>query len=167
MTARRIGFWLGLAGFVITFLVPAPASLAPMGWHTAGLVWWMAAWWMTEALPLYATAFLPFIVLPIPSARWDYRDAALRLGSVGAVILGDEVVYGVVGDLGPAAILGEASYRMAELLGVDPDPSTGGTDDEVTYVIFGGKGAQVDVMEDHAEATAIGEARAAALIAGA
>lgn len=65
MTARRIGFWLGLAGFLLTFLIPAPSGLASMGWHTAGLVWWMAAWWMTEALPLYATAFLPFVVLPL------------------------------------------------------------------------------------------------------
>ncbi len=64
MTAQRIGFWLGLAGFLPTLLLPAPAGMPPQAWHMAGLVWWMAAWWMTEALPLYATAFLPFIVLP-------------------------------------------------------------------------------------------------------
>jgi solute carrier family 13 (sodium-dependent dicarboxylate transporter), member 2/3/5 len=65
MTVGRIGFWLGLAGFALTFLVGAPAGMPPLAWHTAGLVWWMASWWMTEALPLYVTAFLPFIVLPL------------------------------------------------------------------------------------------------------
>jgi len=65
MTAQRIGFWLGLAGFLLTTLLPAPAGMPAPAWHMAGLVWWMAAWWMTEALPLYATAFLPFIVLPL------------------------------------------------------------------------------------------------------
>ena len=65
MTARRIGFWLGLAGFLVTLLVPAPHGMPAPAWPTAGLVWWMAAWWMTEALPLYVTAFLPFIVLPL------------------------------------------------------------------------------------------------------
>ncbi len=33
-------------------------------WHVAGLVVWMASWWMTQAIPLTATALLPFVVLP-------------------------------------------------------------------------------------------------------
>lgn len=44
----------------------------PAAWLVAGLVIWMAAWWMTEAVPLTATALLPFVVLPfggISSAR--------------------------------------------------------------------------------------------------
>ncbi|PLK27458.1 DASS family sodium-coupled anion symporter [Novosphingobium sp. TH158] len=65
MTTRRIGFWLGLAGFILTLLVPPPGSMPDAAWPAAGLVWWMAVWWMTEALPLYATAILPFIVLPL------------------------------------------------------------------------------------------------------
>ncbi len=65
MTTRRIGFILGLAGFLLTLLLPAPAGMPVTAWHAAGLVWWMAAWWMTEALPLSATALLPFIVLPL------------------------------------------------------------------------------------------------------
>jgi sodium-dependent dicarboxylate transporter 2/3/5 len=65
MTVQRIGLVAGLAGFLLTLIVPAPAGMPPLAWPAAGLVWWMAAWWMTEALPLYATAFLPFIVLPL------------------------------------------------------------------------------------------------------
>ena len=65
MTTQRIGFILGLAGFLLTLLLPAPGGMPAAAWFTAGLVWWMAAWWMTEALPLSATAFLPFIVLPL------------------------------------------------------------------------------------------------------
>ena len=65
MTAQRIGFWIGLAGMLATLVLPAPASMPGTAWLCAGLVWWMAAWWMTEALPLSATALLPFIVLPL------------------------------------------------------------------------------------------------------
>jgi len=65
MTARRIGFWLGIAGFLVTVLFPAPLGMPTPAWPAAGLVWWMALWWMTEALPLYATAILPFLVLPL------------------------------------------------------------------------------------------------------
>jgi solute carrier family 13 (sodium-dependent dicarboxylate transporter), member 2/3/5 len=65
MVAKRIGFWLGIAGFIATLVIPAPAGMPVTAWPTAGLVFWMAAWWMTEALPLSATAILPFIILPL------------------------------------------------------------------------------------------------------
>ena len=64
MTASRIGFWLGLTGFALTLIIAPPAGMDQAAWHTAGLVVWMAAWWMTEAIPLTATALLPFVVLP-------------------------------------------------------------------------------------------------------
>ena len=55
MNARRIGFWAGLAGFAASVLLPAPWGMPDPAWKAAGLVWWMAAWWMTEALPLWAS----------------------------------------------------------------------------------------------------------------
>jgi len=113
--------------------------------------------------PLDAAA-LPFVVVPGVSTRWSYRTAGLRMGSVVAVIFGDKVEYGVLGDVGPVASIGEASYRMAELLGIDPNPRTGGTDAEVAYIAFTGTAAEVDVMEDHAMAVSIGIAHASALL---
>jgi solute carrier family 13 (sodium-dependent dicarboxylate transporter), member 2/3/5 len=65
MTAARIGFWVGLAGMAATLALPAPFGLPDPAWPAAGLCWLMAAWWITEALPLSATALLPFIVLPL------------------------------------------------------------------------------------------------------
>ena len=65
MTAKRICFWLGPLGFLFTLIATAPAGMPALAWPTAGLVWWMATWWMSEALPLSATALLPFIVLPL------------------------------------------------------------------------------------------------------
>ena len=65
MTAKRIGFVIGLAAFVLTTVLPPPAGMPLAAWHVAGLVVWMAAWWMTEAVPLSAAALLPFIVLPL------------------------------------------------------------------------------------------------------
>lgn len=65
MTARHIGFIVGLAGFLLTLVLPAPGGMPREAWFVAGLVVWMAAWWMSEAVPLSATALLPFIVLPL------------------------------------------------------------------------------------------------------
>jgi sodium-dependent dicarboxylate transporter 2/3/5 len=64
VTAKGIGFWLGPALFALTVLVPAPAGMAGEAWRVAGLVGWMAGWWMTQAVPLTVTGLLPFVVLP-------------------------------------------------------------------------------------------------------
>jgi solute carrier family 13 (sodium-dependent dicarboxylate transporter), member 2/3/5 len=65
MTGRRIGLVLGPLVFTLLALTNPPAGMEREGWLVAGLVIWMAAWWMTEAVPLTVTALLPFIVLPL------------------------------------------------------------------------------------------------------
>ncbi len=72
MTAQRIGRVLGPLLFAITVFTTAPAGMPAEAWLVAGLVVWMAVWWMTEAVPLTVTALLPFVVLPfsgVSSAR--------------------------------------------------------------------------------------------------
>ena len=64
MTAQRVGFWIGLGAIATALMLPAPGGMPAAAWLVAGLVCWMAAWWMTEAVPLTATALLPFVVLP-------------------------------------------------------------------------------------------------------
>ncbi len=109
-------------------------------------------------------ATLPYVVLPLPSSRFDYKDAGLALGSVVAVIYQGKVSYGIVGDLGPTNVIGEASYAMAKSLGMDPSPSHGGAESGVTYVAFTGTSARVSKKESHDEAVSIGQAKANALV---
>jgi hypothetical protein len=111
-------------------------------------------------------ANLPYVVVPTPSsARFDYHTVGLHGGAVIAVIYQGQVEYGVFGDTGPNNIIGEASYAMAASLGIDPNPSTGGTGSGVTYIAFTGTGAIVAPVEDHAAAVTLGEALAKQLIA--
>lgn len=88
MDVRRIGFWLGLAGFALTLALPAPGGMSAQAWSCAGLVWWMAAWWMTEALPLSATALLPFIVLPLAGISDVNKTASAYYSPVMFLFLG-------------------------------------------------------------------------------
>jgi sodium-dependent dicarboxylate transporter 2/3/5 len=62
---ERIGFWAGLAGFCLLLLLPAPEGMTAGAWRVTALAFLMACWWMTEALPLTATALLPFTLLPL------------------------------------------------------------------------------------------------------
>ncbi|MBN1982141.1 MAG: hypothetical protein JW795_11460 [Chitinivibrionales bacterium] len=54
---------------------------------------------------------------------------------------------------------------MAKLLGIDPDPSNGGIDKGVTYIVFAGEAGNLKKYDDHARAVAIGDTMAQALVA--
>ncbi|MFF3482833.1 glycoside hydrolase family 75 protein [Streptomyces sp. NPDC002701] len=98
---------------------------------------------------------LPHVVVPSPSSLWNYADAGVEGGSVAAVIHGDRVQYAVVGDTGPADLIGEASYATARALGIDPDPATGGTGSGVTYIVF--TPSRVTPIESRDAAVSLGE----------
>jgi hypothetical protein len=101
------------------------------------------------------SAQLPYVVVPSSSSIWNYTQYQIGCGSVVAVIYNNKVEYAVVGDTGPTQIIGEASYSTASALGIDPDPSTGGTDSGVTYIVFQGSN-RANPIENHAEANAVG-----------
>lgn len=106
--------------------------------------------------PLDAST-LPFIVVPSPSSRWDFRDNQIRYGTVGVVLYGDRMEYAIVGDAGPTSIIGEGSYALAVSLGINPDPVRGGAGSGATFIVF--PGLRVTRNENHAEAVSLGEAR--------
>jgi hypothetical protein len=118
----------------------------------------------SDGQPLVAS-LLPYVVVPLPSARFDYQASGIEPGAACIVIYDGTLQYGVFGDEGPKAIIGEASYAMAASLGIDPDPSTGGADDGVTYIVFTGAGAAVSPIEDHQAAVDLGQQLAAHLLA--
>lgn len=117
----------------------------------------------SDGRPLKAEK-LPYVVVPAPSTVWNYRSHGVRGGSVAALVYRDRVRYAVVGDTGPAGIIGEASHAAAESLGIDPDPRSGGTPAGVTYIVF--KDSEVTPVEDHEAAATEGERLARAFVDG-
>lgn len=63
-TVQRVGLFVGLGVFVALLLLPAPEGLSPEGWRCAAVGLLMAAWWITEAIPIPATALLPIVLFP-------------------------------------------------------------------------------------------------------
>ncbi|MFJ3670855.1 glycoside hydrolase family 75 protein [Streptomyces sp. NPDC090106] len=107
---------------------------------------------------------LPYIVVPGVSRIWDHSKSGVRGGAVAAVVHEGRVQYAVVGDVGPADVIGEASYATAKALGIPADPHGGGTDSGVTYIVF--KDSQVKPIEDHDAAVATGERLARLFVRG-
>ncbi|MFQ5866182.1 MAG: SLC13 family permease [bacterium] len=63
---QRIGLYLGIPIFVfILLLLPKPSGLSPEGHKTLAVAFLMAWWWITEALPIAATALIPLAFFPI------------------------------------------------------------------------------------------------------
>jgi hypothetical protein len=112
------------------------------------------AFHQSNGQPLIASS-LPYVVVPSPSSTWDYRNFQIAGGGVVAVIFNNQVEYAVVGDTGPTDIIGEASYATARDLGINPDPSNGGTDSGVTYIVF--KNSKVTPIENHNNAITLGQ----------
>jgi len=63
--AQRLGLVLGGAIFCLLIVSPAPSGLSAEGWRTAAVAILMAVWWMTEAIPIPATAILPLGLFPM------------------------------------------------------------------------------------------------------
>ena len=62
--AQRIGLLLGGGIFLLLVVMPAPSGLSVEAWRTAAVATLMAIWWMTEAIPIPATAILPLGLFP-------------------------------------------------------------------------------------------------------
>ncbi|MEQ8407438.1 MAG: SLC13 family permease [Gammaproteobacteria bacterium] len=60
----RIGLWLGPLVFLFMLLFVDLDPGNPQVTRMAAVILWMAIWWITEAIPLAATALLPIVLFP-------------------------------------------------------------------------------------------------------
>lgn len=87
-TRERLGLLGGLALFLLLLALPAPAGMPAEAWRTAALIVLMAAWWMSQALPLTATALLPFVALPLIGVMDSAEAAAAYYSPIMFLVLG-------------------------------------------------------------------------------
>lgn len=87
-TVQRIGLAAGpLLALAVFLLLPESyagvdgqaVAFSPAGRATTGVAVWMAVWWVSESIPVYATALLPLALLPLLGAG-SVRDAAAPYG---------------------------------------------------------------------------------------
>jgi sodium-dependent dicarboxylate transporter 2/3/5 len=64
-SVRWFGLLGGPAAFLAVLLSPSPESLSASGWWVAAVAAWMVVWWVTEAIPIPATALLPIALFPV------------------------------------------------------------------------------------------------------
>ncbi len=89
---ERWGLWLGpVIGLGITVfgdLKPGHPEVT----YTAGVACWMAVWWMTEAVPLAATALLPVVLFPLLGIMSGQAVAPLYFNHIIFLFIGGFMV---------------------------------------------------------------------------
>ena len=62
---KKIGFFLGPLGFFIILFLGPFEGLSQAGQSVLAATFWIASWWITEAIPIAATALLPILLFPL------------------------------------------------------------------------------------------------------
>ncbi|MEX2525612.1 MAG: DASS family sodium-coupled anion symporter [Gammaproteobacteria bacterium] len=65
MNRNTLGLILGPLFFLLLLLLPEPEGMSPAAMNVAAVAALMAVWWITEAIPIPATALLPIFLFPI------------------------------------------------------------------------------------------------------
>lgn len=86
--SRRIGFWLGLAAFALTLIFGNFNPENPLITRMAAVAMLMAIWWITDAIPMAATALLPLILFPLLGILKSKEVAAVYVNSVIFLFIG-------------------------------------------------------------------------------
>jgi solute carrier family 13 (sodium-dependent dicarboxylate transporter), member 2/3/5 len=65
MSRSTYGLIIGPFLFLMFLFIPQPEGLSEQGMTVAGIAVLMAAWWITEAIPIPATALIPIVLYPL------------------------------------------------------------------------------------------------------
>ncbi len=65
----------GLLVFAAALMMGPPGDMPMAAWHVASIAALMAIWWITEAIPISATSFLPLALFPLLGVA-SIKDAA-------------------------------------------------------------------------------------------
>ncbi|HQW26695.1 MAG TPA: SLC13 family permease, partial [Saprospiraceae bacterium] len=65
ISTKYTGLLLGICAFALIMLLPLPAGMSFEAKSAAAVVILMSIWWITEAIPVFATAFIPLAMYPL------------------------------------------------------------------------------------------------------
>jgi sodium-dependent dicarboxylate transporter 2/3/5 len=78
---RKIGFLVGIIVFIIMLAMPTPEGLTPIAQKVLASTVLMVIFWVTEAIPIAMTSYLPLIVFPIISLTGSKGQNDIQLFS--------------------------------------------------------------------------------------
>lgn len=117
----RVGLALGALFLAGMPLLDAPAGMSVAAWRVAAVGLCMAIWWVTEALPVAATALLPLVAFPLLGVATPTAAAAPFANPVIFLFLGGFLLAAALERSGlhrrlALAVIGAAGTRPDRLV---------------------------------------------------
>lgn len=85
---RRFGMALGPTLFFLILFMPTPEGMPEAAKAVFAISVWMIVWWITEAIPVYATALLPIGLIPVLGVLPVKQIAAEYMHPIIILLLG-------------------------------------------------------------------------------
>ncbi len=79
LSKKYFGIIVGILAFVVILFLPTPTGMSDEAKGAAAVVVLMSIWWITEAIPVYVTAFIPLVLYP-PMRILSPADTAANYG---------------------------------------------------------------------------------------
>ena len=89
---RTLGRVLGAAAFVLMLWLPPPDGLELTAWRVAAVAILLAILWLSEAIPVAATALLPLVLFPLLGVATVDAAAAPYANPIVFLFLGGFVI---------------------------------------------------------------------------
>ena len=125
--AGRVGLIVAPVLLALVLMTEPPEGLSVAAWRTAGVVAVMAILWLTEAVPITVTAFLPLVLFPllgvasVTDAAAPYANPVIYLFLGGFILaiglqrwrLHERVAFWIIGQTGSRASRVLAGFMIA------------------------------------------------------
>lgn len=120
---RLVGLIMGPLITLGLLSLPAPLEMSTQAWTLVTLIIWMVIWWLTEAIPIPATALLPIPLMPILDIGGMKEVASQYAHPIIFLFLGGFIMAGAMQKWG---LHKRIALRIVSVVGTNPTRIIGG-----------------------------------------
>lgn len=119
VSALRIaGLIAGPVGAALLLWITPPDGMTPVAWRMLAITLWMVVWWLSEALPIAATALLPLVLMPLLGVQGMPETAASYASPLIFLFLGGFLLAAAMQRVG---LHRRIALGIVALVGASPD----------------------------------------------
>ena len=117
------GLIFGILVFLFFYISNPPQGLDKVAWLTAGVAILMTVWWVTEAIPIYATGLIPLLLFPVLDLFEIKLVATSYAHPLVLLFLGGFIIASAMEDSG---LHKRIALKILSLSGTSPSKIIGG-----------------------------------------
>lgn len=115
---RIAGLILGPAGAAVMLWLAPSGAVPPEAWRMLAITVWMVVWWLSEAVPIPATALLPLVLMPLLGVQEMPATAASYANPLIFLFLGGFLLAAAMQRVG---LHRRIALRIVAVVGAAPD----------------------------------------------